>query len=125
MPGKQVLVDLHNKESLISNVDRMQKEGYRLGQACATRKGDLYEVVYSFVKNDELVNIRIKVKEGEEIESVSGMYPYAFLYENEMQDLFGLTIKHINIDFKGSLYQLKTKAPFAGEKKPSSTTGRL
>jgi ech hydrogenase subunit D len=47
-----------------------------------------------------------------EIPSITKIYPCAFLYENEMHDLFGIRIKDINIDYKGTLYKLARPKPF-------------
>ena len=107
---------LDSKEQLISEVDRMKKDGYRLSQACVTKK-DSYDVIYSFSRENELVNIRLIVEIGESIESITGIYPYAYLYENEMKDLFGICINNINVDFNGELYHTTIKTPFLGEKK--------
>jgi len=111
----QSFVELPNKHVLIAEVDRMRKYGYRLAQASITKK-EKYDVLYSFEKNGELVNLRLLVDIGDSIESVSGIYPYAYLYENEMQDLFGLKIRHINVSFKGNLYHTSVKTPFLNEK---------
>ena len=32
------------------------------------------------------------------------MYWNAFIYENEMHDLFGIQVRGMNIDFKGTLH---------------------
>ena len=43
------------------------------------------------------------------------IYPNAFLYENEIHDLFGVVIKNINIDYRGTLYRTAIKVPFSVE----------
>lgn len=100
----QTYRELSGSESLIASVDRMNKDGYRLAQACVAGK-DKFEILYSFEKDNELVNLRLRIGEDDTIESVTGIYPYAYLYENEMKDLFGVRIQHINVDFKGTLYK--------------------
>ena len=37
----------------------------------------------------------------------------AFLYENEIHDLFGVVVKNINIDYGGTLYRTAIKTPFS------------
>jgi hypothetical protein len=54
----------------------------------------------------------------EEIQSISVIYPNAFLYENEIHDLFGLTIKNMTIDYHGTLYRTAIKVPFSIENCP-------
>lgn len=114
MVEKQEYQMLENPELLISRVDKLRKQGYRLGQACVvTKKEGTLDVVYSFAKDDRLLNIRVLVPEATEVESITSIYPYAFLYENEMRELFGLRVCNINVDFQGDLYLTKVKAPFA------------
>ena len=50
--------------------------------------------------------------EDQEISSITSIFPCAFIYENEMHDLFGIQIKMINIDFEGKLYRTAIEAPF-------------
>jgi ech hydrogenase subunit D len=40
------------------------------------------------------------------------MYWNAFIYENEMHDLFGIQVRGMNIDFKGTLIRTAVKHPF-------------
>jgi ech hydrogenase subunit D len=100
-------------KNLLEEVEVMQKEGYRLVQISCTTL-EKYELTYSFSKQDitDFINLRVLVKGDEVIPSISGIYPYAFLYENELHDLFDLTIHGMNIDFKGQLYQTAVKTPF-------------
>ena len=44
--------------------------------------------------------------------SISVIYPNAFLYENEIHDLFGMPITHISVDYRGTLYRTALAAPF-------------
>lgn len=109
---KQEFIILENSDLLITRVDKLRKQGYRLAQACVVTKEEKFDVVYTFAKDNELVNLRLLVGENEEVESITSIYPYAFLYENEMRDLFGLRIGNISVDFDGELYQTKVKVPF-------------
>ncbi len=43
------------------------------------------------------------------------IYPNAFLYENEIHDLFGVVVKNITIDYRGTLYRTAIKTPFSVE----------
>ena len=100
-------------DRLLSEVLEMQSAGYRLVQIGATRN-EMFEVNYSFDKNLKFVNLKIKLPDNnQEISSISGIYWSAFLYENELHDLFGLQIKHINIDYQGKFYKVARPAAFA------------
>jgi ech hydrogenase subunit D len=41
------------------------------------------------------------------------IYPNAFLYENEIHDLFGVGITHIAVDYRGTLYRTALGTPFS------------
>ena len=57
-----------------------------------------------FDKDYHFENIRITITGDTEVPSISGMYWNSFIYENEMHDLFGIQVRGMNIDFKGTLY---------------------
>jgi ech hydrogenase subunit D len=97
---------------LIGRVEQFRSGGYRLVQINATKVGDLYEINYSFDKDYKFENIRITIPIDMEVPSISGMYWGAFIYENEMHDLFGIQVKGINIDYKGNLIKTTIRYPF-------------
>jgi ech hydrogenase subunit D len=49
----------------------------------------------------------------EEVPSISVIYPNAFLYENEIHDLFGLITRNMSVDYRGTLYRTALKTPFS------------
>jgi ech hydrogenase subunit D len=100
---------------LVGMVAQLFAEGYRLVQIGCTTLPTAYELNYSFDKDYRFKNLRITVVPGEEVPSISVIYPNAFLYENEIHDLFGLVIKNINIDYRGTLYRTTIKVPFSVE----------
>jgi len=103
------------KSELVGMVAQLFAEGYRLVQiGCSTLPG-AYELNYSFDKDYRFKNLRFTAAPGEEVPSISVIYPNAFLYENEIHDLFGVVIKNINIDYRGTLYQTAIKVPFSVE----------
>jgi ech hydrogenase subunit D len=101
------------KNDLVGMVAHLFAEGYRLVQiGCSTLQSG-YELNYSFDKDYRFRNLRIMVAPDEEVPSISVIYPNAFLYENEIHDLFGLVVKDIAIDYGGSLYRTAIKTPFS------------
>ncbi len=101
------------KNDLVGMVAHLFADGYRLVQiGCSTLQSG-YELNYSFDKDYRFKNLRITVAPGEEVPSISAIYPNAFLYENEIHDLFGLDVKDIGIDYRGSLYRTAIKTPFS------------
>ena len=101
-----------NPESVIDETQKIKFQGYHLMQQCATRIPGAYELVYSFGKDLEMKNIKMVLPEDQEISSITSIFPCAFIYENEMHDLFGVQIKMINIDFEGKLYRTAIETPF-------------
>jgi len=98
---------------LIGGVERFRNEGYRLVQIGCTKISDLYEINYCFDKDYHLEVLRITISADTEVPSISGMYWSAFIYENEMHDLFGIQVRGMNIDFKGTLIRTAEKYPFS------------
>jgi ech hydrogenase subunit D len=109
---EQTIIPIDVSE-LVSHVEKMKKEGNRLVQIGCTGVEEGYEINYSFDKDYKFQNLRILVKQDTVVPSISGVYWGAFIYENEIHDLFGITIAGMNIDFKGTLYKTTVKYPFS------------
>ncbi len=100
------------KRDLLEMVAALRSSGYRLVQICPTTLSDRYEMNYSFDKDRQFKNLRFTVLPGEQIPSIGLIYANAFLYENEIHDLFGIEVEHMTIDYRGTLYQTAIPAPF-------------
>jgi ech hydrogenase subunit D len=70
------------------------------------------ELSYSFDKDYDLLTLRFVTDTETELSSISVIYPYSFLYENEIKELFGVKIKSIMPDFNDTLYKISVKTPF-------------
>jgi ech hydrogenase subunit D len=102
-----------NKAQLVENVQKMFSAGYRLVAITCTTT-DSFELTYSFDKDYAFESFRFVLpKENPEIPSITGVYFAAFTYENELQDLFGIKVNDLALDFKGTFYKLSLKTPFA------------
>ncbi|WP_033164675.1 NADH-quinone oxidoreductase subunit C [Clostridium sp. KNHs205] len=99
---------------LLTHVVHYKHEGYRLVAISATTK-DGIELSYSFDKEYDFIHLRLLIDSATEIESISSLYSYAFLYENEIKELFGVQIKDISIDFNNQLYRIPVPTPFAAK----------
>lgn len=96
---------------ILAETVNFKSAGYRLvAISCVNKEG--IELSYSFDKDYDFINLRIKMDYDTEIESVSCLYSYAFLYENEIKELFGVKIKNITVDFNDNLYRISVKTPF-------------
>lgn len=101
-----------NPETVIDETQKLKFQGYHIMQICATRIPEAYEIIYSFGKDLEMKHFKVTLPEDKEISSITSIYPCAFIYENEMHDLFGVQVKMINIDFEGKLYRTAIETPF-------------
>ena len=101
------------KHDLVGMVARHFAEGYRLVQIGCSTLTDGYELNYSFDRDNRFKNLRVTVVPDEEVPSISMIYQNAFLYENEIHDLFGIPVTNISIDYGGALYRTSIKAPFS------------
>jgi ech hydrogenase subunit D len=97
---------------LLDRVQDLKAEGYRLGQLCAAEAGGRFHLLYSFDKDCVLTNLKLAVPEDETIPSITGVYWPAFIYENEIQDLFGFRFKHLALDYNGKFFKVAAPTPW-------------
>jgi ech hydrogenase subunit D len=106
-------------QALLERVGELRKQGYRLVQIGATRLPEHVELTYSFDLESRLTNLRFQVlAEGARVPSISSIYWCAFLYENELHDLFNVQVDGMAVDFHGHLYETAVKFPFGSTKAP-------
>ncbi|MCR5775737.1 MAG: NADH-quinone oxidoreductase subunit C [Lachnospiraceae bacterium] len=98
---------------LLNKIKEVRVDGYVIMQICATKIDESYEVLYSFGKDYDVRHVKITIEPGTHIPSITDIFPAAYLYENEMHDLFGIEIDGINHDYKGGLYRTAVETPFA------------
>ena len=98
---------------VVAKAEQAKQGGCRLVLISCTKIEDDFEIIYTYEKDLQLTNYRIIVKQDTEIPSISGVYFGSFVYENEIHDLYGLSVKGINIDFKGTFYKTAVRHPFS------------
>lgn len=114
---EHVLVEI-TPEQLLGDVMALKKNGLRLSQICCAYSNEKLELSYSFADDNtnEYINLRLVIDKDTDVCSITEFYPYAFLYENEMKELFGVNIHMINMDYNNKLYRIQDDAPFITEK---------
>lgn len=112
--------ELISVDTLLEQVRARRAEGCRLVQIGATRLPEQFEVTYSFDLDGRLINLRLQVPVETRIPSITPIYWCAFLYENEMHDLFNLQVDGIAVDFHGNFYKTAVKYAFGSTKAPVS-----
>ncbi|MDR1067931.1 MAG: NADH-quinone oxidoreductase subunit C [Clostridiales Family XIII bacterium] len=109
---------------LLETVSDIKTEGYRLGQICATTMGDTIEALYSFEKDCVLKNLKVELPAANaELHSITAIYWPAFIYENEMHDLFGITFKNLALDYGGHFFKIAKKTPWNPQAQEESKGG--
>lgn len=101
-------------EDLLRETAKFKAEGCRMVQILCTRVPEGYEMTYSFDRDCHLCNLRLIVPLDGSVMSVTRQYWYAFVWENEIHDLFGLNIEFIapEVDYAGNFFHLATEAPW-------------
>ena len=109
-----------DKEALLARVGEYHKAGWRLALINATTVPapdestlGTFELSWAFAKDTEFATIRETVTLADEIPSISEFFGAAFLYENEIRELFGLIVTGLGLDLGGQLYKTATKVPFS------------
>ena len=115
MQQKQEVIDI-SRVDIINKTQEMKDAGYRLTHIIALKDLTLR---YGFEKGGEFVVVRVSAGNEYPVESISGIYSYAFTYENEIKELFGIEITNINQDFGGHFYKTAVKMPFVANPEKS------
>lgn len=119
--GADQMFETISMQALLEKVGEMRKQGYRLVQIGATRLPEHVELTYSFDHESHLANLRFQVPAaGARVPSISSIYWCAFLYENELHDLFNVQVDGMAVDFHGHLYETAVKFPFGSTKAPAA-----
>jgi ech hydrogenase subunit D len=107
--------------ALLKSVRAMRVRGGRLVQICATALPEQFELTYSFDLDGRLASLRVLVPiEDPRVPSIALIYGCAFLYENEMHDLFNIKVEGMTVDFRGNLYRTAVKYAFGKTKPPAA-----
>ena len=110
----QEQIEIITVDTLLDKVRAKREQGCRLVQMSATRLPEQVELTYSFDLDSRLTNLRLLLPAVEtHLPSISSIYGCAVLYENEIHDLFGVTVDGLTLDFHGNFYKTSVKFPFA------------
>ncbi|UAL07477.1 MAG: NADH-quinone oxidoreductase subunit C [Candidatus Methanogranum gryphiswaldense] len=102
---------------LPAKAKELADNGYRVVQICATSKDGKTEILYSFDKDFQMINYKVYVPDDMTVPSISGSFWPAFIFENEMHDLFGIEFTDLVLDYKGNFFKLSSKTPWKTEVK--------
>ena len=106
-----------DRSELPARASAFSSEGRRLVQICCTTGETTLELTYSFDREYAFSNLRVVVPRSDAVvPSITGSYLAAFTYENELQDLFGIKVNGLAINYNGKFYTTAITAPFLQKK---------
>lgn len=89
-----------------------KSEGWRLCQIHSVRTKGGYELTYTLAKDYDMHNYKVIISEEQVVPSITSVYACAWMYENEIAELFGVNIENILMSFDKKLYKLNVETPF-------------
>jgi len=121
---KQNIIPIETS-ALLEKTAQFKKDGFRMVQILCTRIPEGYELTYSFDKDCIMTHLRLTVPLDGSVMSVTNQFWYAFVWENEIHDLFGLDVKFIvpEVDYGGKFFHLAKPMPWhelANAKQPAA-----
>ncbi|HIH87869.1 TPA: FAD-dependent oxidoreductase [Candidatus Bathyarchaeota archaeon] len=105
---KGAIDDIVDKTDLFFSLNELKSAGARLLSITALDLGNELELVYHFEKGQSVINLHLKVPKGDPVQSITTVYPSAFVGENELQDHFNVSVSGLNVDFGGKFLRIET-----------------
>lgn len=98
--------------SLHEDAQARKDGGWRYVQMLAVNNEDSVDLIYSYMKDGCLDNAVVEsLPKDAVVPSITDLYLEAFVCENEIHDLFGITFDGLAIDFEGNFYRVSTETP--------------
>lgn len=92
--------------ALLPRADALKRGGWRLVQILAVSLPEGVELSYAFGFAAEMTVLRFVAPTGSPVPSLTPVYAAAFLYENEIRDLFHVSIEGVVPDWMGKTYDV-------------------
>ena len=87
-------------ENQLEKIGALLHQGYRFVTMTVVDNGEEFDIYYHFDLEYRLVNCLLKLQKGDTLQSISGICFAAVVVENEIQDLFGITVTGLAIDYE-------------------------
>lgn len=98
--------------AVLEDAKQRKEQGWRYVQMLAVNNDATVDVVYSYMKDGLLDNLVVEgLAKDAHLPSITDVYLEAFVCENEIHDLFGITFDGLAIDFLGNFYRVSTEFP--------------
>ncbi len=100
-------------EKIHENAKSLKNEGARYVQILAVNYDETVDLVYTFMTREgELKDFNVDgLKKDANVQSITDLFFEAFVCENEIHDLFGLSFDNLKLDFAGNFYTLSEDRP--------------
>ena len=92
--------EMLTSENQLEKIGALLHQGYRFVTMTVVDKGEEFDIYYHFDLDYELMTYKLELKKGDTLPSISGVCFAAVVVENEIQDLFGITISGLAIDYE-------------------------
>jgi NADPH-dependent glutamate synthase beta subunit-like oxidoreductase len=106
--GKGVIDDLVDKNDLFFRLNELKGSNARFLTITALDFDKEVELVYHFEKGLSVINLHLKSRKDDPVQSITMIYPVAFVAENELQDHFDLKVSGLNVDFGGKFLHVES-----------------
>lgn len=114
MTVKQTFTDIELSQ-LLDVAGEKKAAGYRCVNTHCVNNVDGVDLIYTFVLDggdDVYENYRVRnVPHKGHIPSIQGYFPGVFPFENETQDLYGITVDDMLLDFHFNFYSTEVSEP--------------
>lgn len=112
--SEETIIEELERSQLPETASQLAQKGFRLVQMMGTPREDHIEVMVSFDCNYALRNFRVQVPRDDlTLPSITKPFLAAFTYENELQDLFGIKVTDLALDYQGNFLRTRMPHPMA------------
>ncbi len=87
-------------DNLQEKIGSLLLHDYRFVTMTVVDKGSEFDIFYHFDLDYELVTYQLVLSKGEALKSISDICFAAVIVENEIQDLFGIKVENLAIDYE-------------------------
>lgn len=121
--SEETIIEELERSQLPETASQLAREGFRLVQMMGTPREDHIEVMVSFDRDYALRNFRVQVPRDDlTLPSITKPFLAAFTYENELQDLFGIKVTDLALDYEGNFLRARMPHPMAEMVDPKVAT---
>lgn len=87
-------------DNMIEKIASLLPRRFRFVTMTTVDSGAHFDIYYHFDLEYELTTLLLKLEKGVHLPSISGIYPPALIVENEIQDLFGIIVSNLTLDYR-------------------------